>query len=205
MIGLAIRETEGVDLIVYESVNDVRGGRFEVMMVDDTFSGLKEALPLAKHLDIPIKVLLYHDDAQGDDGFDYRIKKPFLPEDIRTFIDGCKADLEANPPLRKPIDELDSRTKPKASKITHVPASRPEPNVLDPDEIDTIKNLLEEEGLQIVGEEELADTVIREREALAQADSKALLKFLRKTKPKKLRKLLKGATVRIEITFPEEP
>jgi hypothetical protein len=59
--------------------------------------------------------------------------------------------------------------------------------------------------LQIVGEEELADTVIREREALAQADSKTLLKFLRKTKPKKLRKLLKGATVRIEITFPEEP
>jgi hypothetical protein len=209
MIGLAIREIEGVDLIVYESIQNVRGGRYDMMIVDDAFGELKKALPLAKHLAIPIKTLLSNDPSPRKDGFDHRIKKPFVPDEIRLFIQERKSDLLAHPPPQRaqkraaPTKQTVTtpQTPPKASPQSSKTAAR----VLDPNEIDTIKRLLEEEGLHVVGETTQKDTTNQSRMRSKRPDGDALVHALSSMKPKALRQLLKGATVHIQITFPENP
>jgi hypothetical protein len=127
------------------------------------------------------------------------LRKPFLPSEIRDLVEERRNELARDPSQSvkaKKKKEKKKKKKNKANIDTHT-------EVLDPDEIEMIKALLEEEGLEIVHEEELVERVMGEE--IDRTDRhEALLQALRTMRPKKIRKLLKGATVRINIIFPEE-
>jgi hypothetical protein len=179
---------------------------------------------------IPTTVILHHRDNRSIGMFNYQIAKPFLPEDIRSLIDRIRTHPHPEQPQPATVASDTSEgisggvgaVSPSATATPSRPA--PEPDVLDAGEIDTIRSLLEGEGLEIVGEEEWLEPTPAQPtpaqpsaaaaplHATAQAPRPAgetgeemLFKMVKKCKPKQIRQLLKGATVRIEITFPKAP
>jgi len=88
--------------------------------------------------------------------------------------------------------------------------------VLNLQDIEEIRRLLEGEGMEIVSEETLAEAVITEetlssKETSAEEDTKSertteekILEALVQMEPKRIRKLLKGAEVTLTIRFPKE-
>lgn len=212
MIVLALRGVPGFELVLSREIGEVGDGVFDVMLVDDAMPLYRESLVLAERLGAPGTVLLYQEAGREDQAFDHRVKKPFLPSEIRKVVERY-APLEAGEETEIPME--DERTaekavknspkkKKKKSKAKHEKKAtyQAETEVLNLDEIETIKALLEEDGLEIVHEEELAEKMLKEHKGAEGDKHDALIRALRKMKPRKIRKLLKGANVRIEITFP---
>jgi hypothetical protein len=185
MIALAVRDLNNVEIVPHDTSEALSRGTYDAAIVDDALEDFDRILPRLDEAGIDRHAVLYHKLRPETEQYAHPIRKPFLPEDIRTCIRECRTDTET----------------PKQQSDSPAPAETPQTNVLDADEIETIRSLLEEEGLQIVHEETLADTVIDDQD---RASSDALVRALKRCKPKQLRKLLKGATVRIEITFPGE-
>ncbi len=183
MIALAFRGKNEAHLVVSEGIGSVKEGvPYDVMIVDDTLTEFRETRDLAKRLGIAHTVLLSRMEALSEPGFERQIYKPFLPSEIESFIEEYTQTF--------------GMTGGRSNR-----GFRSEAEVLNLEEIGTIKSLLEEEGLEIVNEEELAERVIDdESEALSQ--NEALLEALRTMKPKKIRELLRGARIHIDITFP---
>jgi len=194
MIALALEGLEGADLDTFGSIEKVGEDDYDWVFVDDTLPMYREALALAKRVGSRHTVLLSHPDNKDTDGFELVVLKPFLPDEVRRIFDlhTDTADGFAD------ADEVSAKQKKKKKK----------PKVLDPDEIETIKALLEEDGVEIVSEEELTEKVLSENPPKKSKKKKnadqELLKALKKMKPRKIRKLLKGAKVKIKITFPKE-
>ena len=198
MVSLALREREGLDLVRGDDAEMV-GSDYDVVIVDDTFPQLHEAWLFTQEFHVPHTVVLAQRGSLTQEPFAHRVTKPFLPEEIADLMDRLLTSDSSLPPQKKKAKKKKSKKKQKAFKA--------ETEVLNLDEIETIKTLLEEEGLEIVNEEELAQKVLSDEEARETAEQKqhdALLKALRKMKPKKIRKLLKGAHVTIEIRFPKD-
>ena len=212
MIVLALRSVPGFELILSGEIGEVGEGAFDVMLVDDAMPLYRESLALAEHLGEPKTVLLYQETGRDDSAFDHRIKKPFLPSEIREIVERYApvvTEEEAEILMKgeqtdEKIANSSPKKKKKKSKSKREKKARyhAETEVLNLDEIETIKALLEEDGLEIVHEEELAEKMLKEHKGTDSDKHDALIRALRKMKPRKIRKLLKGAHVRIEITFP---
>ena len=212
MIVLALRGVPGFELVLSRGIDEVDEGVFDVMLVDDAMPLYRESLALAERLGAPKTVLLYQEAGREDQAFDHRVKKPFLPSEIRKVVEqyapaeteetvivtrdeSTEEKLDKSPPKKKKKKKSKSKREKKATY-------RAETEVLNLDEIETIKALLEEDGLEIVHEEELAEKMLKEHKGEDNDKHEALIRALRKMKPRKIRKLLKGAHVRIDITFP---
>jgi len=217
MFSLAYRDMDTVELTVVSDAGKIRGRDYGLMFVDNTFPRYGESIALAQELGHPATIVLGHAATLADSRFDGQLAKPFLPSEIREITIPylrkekeesveSPADLPAEKPQRNPKKQAAKKKKKhRKEKDRKMPAYRAETEVLNLDEIETIKALLEEDGLEIVHEEELAEKVLQEREAAAGGDQQAaLIDALRTMRPRKIRKLLKGATVRIEITFPKD-
>jgi len=201
MVALAFRGLKDCRLDIAEGMASWHGdGKgYDVMIVDDTLPEFRESPAVAKRLGIEHTVLLAQQGRVSEEGFDHRISKPFLPDEIVTLMEAYAALA-----VEQGKEKERTRAKKSKKKQSHK-RSKSETEVLNFDEIETIKALLEDEGLEIVNEEELAEKVLLDERKEEQTDrqNKALLKALRKMKSKKIRKLLKGAHVRLEITFPK--
>jgi len=196
MIALALRDVPGVELVLARGIDEVGEGVFDAMLVDDAMPLYRESLALVERIGVPKTVLLHQEGVEDDWAFDYRIKKPFLPSEIRRAVEQFAPEkLDQNPPQKKKKKKSKSKREKKATYRT-------ETEVLNLDEIETIKALLEEDGLEIVHEEELAEKMLKEHKGGVGDKHEALIHTLRTMKPRKIRKLLKGAHVRIDITFP---
>jgi DNA-binding response OmpR family regulator len=191
MISIALREEEKVELVTAPSADQVEPTSYDLILVDDALSLYHESIALLQTLGVDTIILLAHGGRHNEDHAVEILHKPFLPAEVRELIQK----------QRKKSAAKSSKKKHKKKKKHASHASRTE--VLDLDEIETIKALLEEEGLEIIHEEELADQVLGENIPSTEDRHAALIEALRSMRPKKIRKMLKGATVRIEITFPE--
>ncbi len=211
MIDLALRDVPGAELVFSREIGEGSEGDFDVMLVDDSMPLYRECLAQVEHLGKPKTVLLHQEAGEGDLACDCRVKKPFLPSEIREVVEQC-VSVEMGEEItlssgEEQADEKRTKSSPKTKKKTSKSKRekketyRAETEVLNLDEIETIKALLEEDGLEIVHEEELAEKMLNEHQ---EEDNKrdALVQALRTMKPRKIRKLLRGAHVRIEITFP---
>jgi len=201
MISLAFREQESLQLNHGDDAGMV-GGDYDVVIVDDTFPHLHEVWQMTQKSKIRNTVLLAQRGSLVEDPFDHRITKPFLPEEITSLmlrIQDEAASESSETALKKKKKKKKKKKSPGQKKF------KAETEVLNLEEIETIKTLLEEEGLEIVHEEELAQKVLSDEEShnLTSANQEPdLLEALRTMKPKKIRKLLKGAQISIKIRFP---
>ncbi len=195
MIALALEPSQEIKLDVAETMDNVRERKYDWMLVNDSFPMYQESLSLAKKLGDPRTVILHQPGNTMVDSFDHHVEKPFLPSEILELLTSDQSSDTTSKPKKK-------KKKKKKLKKIDTPS-----NILNLDEIETIKALLEEDGLEIVHEEELAQKVIEDggsRDKTTKNANKKLLKALKTMKPKKIRKLLKGAKIDIQITFPED-
>jgi len=192
MVALALRELADVELVTAQAADHLEPTTYDMVLIDDALPLYEESGALVQALGVEPIVLLAHRGTPDAERFDRVIYKPFLPAEIRELV------AKERERIARDTSRPSQKNKPKkAKKKTHT-------EVLDPDEIATIKALLEEEGLEVIGEEELTDTVLQEREDPDGQDAVEWIRLLKKMKTKKLRRLLRGATVRIEITFPKD-
>ena len=170
----------GADLEVQEHADDTVGKGYDFLLVDDRGALLQEGLILLERLEIHQSIVLYSEENRLHEQFDQKVKKPFLPSDIAALLESVPAEKSL------PTEE----------------------QVLNIQDIEEIRGLLESEGMEIVSEEELVDEIemehgISETEKETRMDEE-LLMALRNMEPKKIRKLLKGAEVTLTIRFPKE-
>jgi len=200
MVALALREMEEVELVVAHAADQVEPTTYDLIFVDDALPLYQESVALAQTLGVEGIVLLAQGNNTEAEHFTQVLRKPFLPSELRERVEE-EQQAEVNRPEETVWPENRKKQTKKHNKKKNRKA-KDQTKVLDLDEIETIKALLEEEGLEIVNEEELAEKVIAEKTPPADQQA-ALMRALRTMKPKKIRKLLRGATVRVEITFPE--
>jgi len=272
LVALCMRD----DTITYQEVSgisEVGGTDYDIVFVDDA-SYDNEVAAFLSALDTK-KIVFFSSRESGEEiggAFDRVIKKPFLPSQIQAVIDEMST-AEENEPVSEEIvlEETDDVAQeehfifPLASSeeeaaeegsddIPFMESDEEEaPKVLDSNEIDQIKALLEEseeeifplqedetdyearkvevitqkleeDGLEIVAEEEIIEALSseekkpksskkekkRKKKKKKQAEEEvftfeeALLAAIENMKPKKIRKLLKNAEVHISIKFKDE-
>jgi len=168
------------ELVVYDAVEEIVDAGYDFLFVDDRGELLEQSVMLIDNLDTGKNIVLYNKTKEIHDLFDIQVKKPFLPSDIQMI-------LEELPTSKVHLEE---------------------DQILNIRDIDEIKSLLEDEGLEIVSEEDLADEITAESELQIVgsqiSQEEKLLEAIIQMEPKKIRKLLKGAEVTINIRFPKE-
>jgi len=181
-----VADRVGAQLDVQDTIEGIVDIGYDFLFVDDRGDLLEKSITLIDSFDTQKNIVLYNKTKPMHDLFDLGIKKPFLPSDIQTILEE----------IPKPKIHLE------------------EDQILNIRDIDEIKSLLEDEGLEIISEEDLADEITSEsdlhiveekieREESASVEEK-LLEAIMQMESKKIRKLLKGAEVTINIRFPKE-
>ena len=168
------------DFKTQDSIESLKKDSYYDWVFCDETTGLCDKRSLPENIVSAKTVCLHSKEYIPDGRFDFYIEKPFIPLDIVELI-------ESN----KKASEKASDTK-----------------VLDYDEIEKIKSLLEsgdtESALDIFdsGEEEF--TLFNDdKEELISLDAEDLIDKIYSMKPKKLKRLLAGAEVTISIKFPK--
>ena len=173
-----VADRVGAGLDVLGEVPEAGEIEYDVLFVDDRGTLLEESITLLDTLEPGQSVVLYAEENALHDFFDHQVKKPFLPSDIQQILEQDTLSSA------QPIEE----------------------QVLNIQDIEEIRGLLEREGLEIVAEEELVDEI--DREPLVEEEDttmeEKLLAAISSMEPKKIRKLLRGAEVTLRIRFPKE-
>jgi len=177
-----VADRMGAVLEVREKAEGLLNQGIDFLFVDDRGELLEQSLPLLGSLEHAEHVVLYNEVKEVHSLFDRQIKKPFLPSDIQEILEDTVAPV----------------------------AHQAEDQILNIQDIEEIKTLLEDEGMEIVSEEDLVDEIdttkeveLMETEVAADSEAK-LLEAIMQMEPKKIRKLLRGAEVQISIKFPKE-
>ena len=153
-------------------VEDVQSDAYDIVFIDEA-SYSRDVADLLRKLGVAKKVFIsYRSDAMR--GFDITIKKPFLPSQITDIIkDIGVSDLE--PAIeeetlnieKREVEEEIPHIFPLSSDEEHVEEEIfeeiSEPTVLDGDEIEKIKALLDMEDDQDILEEILSDEALESR------------------------------------------
>jgi len=173
-------------LFVVDNISDVKPKRYDFMFVDDGSIPLEQSIEMMEELDRSIcSVLLYSRDSDQGSQFDIMLKKPFLPSDIQNIIE----DRERCDGDKSEREYLSSD------------------QILNLQDIEEIKTLLDSDELEIVPEEILADEIdkaTKNREQSSELQNgDGILDAILAMDHKRLRKLLAGAEVSISIKFPE--
>jgi len=256
LIHLCIRE-EDLILEEVADVSDVQRDSYDLVCIDDS-SYVREAETFLQTLMFRKKVLLASKKTETEilDAFEEVIQKPFLPSQITTLIKSLYAvatKVEESSeeytifPLKS--EEEEDETTLKTLPEEELLAMPEDPKILNSLEVEKIKALLEDteseedyearkvkvikehledEGIEIVEEDQIADLFNKEieldntpsakkvREKKKKSSKKKqkkekdntfeelLLIAIKEMKPKKIKKLLKGAEVTIKINFKDE-
>jgi len=215
LISLCVRDEDTVFEEVTD-VNTVNFDRYDIVFVDDAsyVDGLEDILT---NLMVRKKVFLSAKDFHKDnlDTFDEVIQKPFLPSQITALLE----DLgETENEIKEIKDEhfifpLSTESNTIEDEIEEEKIELEESKkatVLDGNEINKIKALLEADGLEIVNEDEYVNTLSKKSKKKKKKKEEtftfeeALIAAVEGMKVKKIKKLLKGADVTIKISFKDQ-
>ena len=160
------------NLEIQEDVEDAKRDSYDIIFIDDSVQNIVSQIEYAQN-SLNTQVA-FITSIDSDIKANYIVVKPFLPQDIENIIE----QLEA-----KNIDSLQT-------------------NVLDPEEIAKIKELMQLDEFE--DEDELENIErLRDKKSLKvkKKEAKELLLELCKLDKKELKKLLKGAKVSIKIEY----
>ncbi|NKQ40917.1 MAG: hypothetical protein HF962_05030 [Sulfurovum sp.] len=182
----------GAKLYTVETLDEAKVKEYDFVFVDDRGAFLSSNNVFDKFPSLT-SIVLYNKEKDLHDRFDIKLKKPFLPSDIQEIIEGKRFAQDGQQTYFS------------------------DDQVLNLQDIGEIKSLLEDEGLEIVSEKELADEVGKDSafqvlgtehmdktDEIKDEGSDKILKAISEMEAKKIRKLLKGAEVTITIRFPKE-
>ncbi len=167
-----IFKDESINSEHIKSVDSASSDSYDIIFVDDSIYDLDEEIEDIKD-NISYKKLVLIGSSDIDNEFDIVVKKPFLPKDIEEILDD--------------IDEIED-------------SSDAGTNVLDINEIEKIKELMNMDDEDDI--EDIIDRLNRREDIkLKGKDAKEFLYECRGLTKKELKKLLKGAKIKINIKF----
>ena len=156
-------------------VEDADRNSYDIIFIDDSAQDLASQIEFAQD-GLKSQVALITS-ADNDIKANHLIIKPFLPQDIETVLDNLEERVLAAAPS----------------------------NILDPEEIAKIKELMQMDDELQESEEISLDNIelLKDKQSikLKKKEAKELLLELNKLNKKELKKLLKGAKVSIKISY----
>ncbi|WP_292658219.1 hypothetical protein [Nitratifractor sp.] len=186
LVRLGLREIDGAELEIVNGAQGPASDHYDVILEEDRFlEGFGEIG--IDHLLAGRRLLLGDPSLLPEESrFDAVIPKPFLPADIQKAL--RLKPIEENRPERENIRDFLEEEGVTPEESTEI---------LDEEEIFRIRRLLEGEIDEPVAQmqSEAAEQTI---------DAETFLELVERFRSKKLKKLLRGATIRLTIEFPEE-
>jgi hypothetical protein len=123
-------------------------------------------------------------------------------EEFLFFLEEAEEETQAAPVLdRNEVERIKALLE--ESEAVEEELSETSLNDMEAKKVEVITENLKKEGLEIVDEEEIVDTLTKKRDEGVKMDAETFIDLIASVKPKKLRKLLKGATVTLTIRFEE--
>ncbi len=181
LVKLTIDTIEDANIDIVSDIDDISKDCYDVLLVDDTFLNLNEVLKEIKDkLIIKETILLGKGDAVVKEAVDKVLNKPFLPRELEALLE--KSSI------------LESEAEEEIENLYEEPKSF----ALDAKEIMQIKALMDDDMFEKRKEVE-EDSLNKES-----IDFERFIEMVNSLKSKKLKKLLKGAKIKIEIEFPKE-
>jgi len=217
---IALKTRDNADITVEEIDGSaaIPGEAYDLLFIDEQCCGEKEMRKFLRKVRAGKKVLFGVSGESGESEADSVILKPFLPSDITAILQPL---IKSGKSIREEekSEESESFEPEEALEVSSIEIVE-ESSILDGDEIEKIKQILIDEELDRAADEKQ----IEEPEAVTAKEKKrpkkkktsaktkkkkksfeeSLLAALVEMKPKKIRKLLRGAEVNIVIRFPEE-
>jgi len=181
MVRLAIKRVQG-ELESVDNISQAKKDRYDFLIVDEPLKqdieGIKE------YLMVDLTIALVSKDEELKDGFDYILRKPFLPTDIVQILTKyTKESKETNDNMS--LEEfIEDR----------------ENTILDIKEIEEIRSLLEEDNTLTFDEPKEKEQILEVKDI----ELDELIDKFHSMKSKKLKKLLRGAEITIKIRFPKD-
>jgi hypothetical protein len=168
-----------------DKAKNAKSKRYNLVFIDDILDVKKEIDYIKKHLKYNYLILVGNDKKYRD-FVDLVLKKPFLPRDIEDLVERLK-DNKRILKLEDVISDLELYEEEMETIKT---------NILDPDEVAKIKELIPKDESQIF-------SIIngKKKAKLKNKKAKKLLEEICKLSKKEKKKLLKDAKVVIKIKF----
>jgi hypothetical protein len=188
LVKLGIKGRDEVRLEIAETLSEIKGDRYDLLLADDQMEEATDAERL-EHLIAGRRILLGGEERAEEQGYDGCLEKPFLPGDIGGLLDR-KEERRSGREDEDLAEFLEMELEGAAEDTA----------VLDGEEIRRIRRLLDGEEVSVSQMRDGGESTPAERPY----DAETLLEMLERIKPKRLRRLLRGATVHIRIEFPEE-
>lgn len=150
LLALCTRD-KGMVLEEVQKVDSLAHATYDVVFIDEgSYKG--EVMHLSEVLDIGKKILLSNSDVEIND-FDMTIKKPFLPSQIIEVLD----NIDTHEIVKKEISTIfPLSAEEEAVEQTDISSSQ----ILDREELEKIKELLKEDDNIIVSNDELSEEEI---------------------------------------------
>lgn len=188
MVRLAAVKAEA-ELECVEEPSAMKEDRYDLLLVDEEAPFDPESLK--ENLIIGATVLIHSPDRVPEEGYDYTVAKPFLPSDILRIVERS----EVLPEQEEPAITLED--------FVAGDEEESETQVLDGGEIARIRALLSDDADEGSSR---GETPVEKptRESTLRLEGEELIDRLFSMKPRKLKKLLKGAEVTITLRFPGE-
>ncbi len=186
LVRLGLRPIKGVELEILDRPEPPASDRYDLILEEDRF--VEEIREIGiDHLLAGRRILLGDPSGLPDrSGFDAVISKPFLPADIQKVLQSEPDDKTGHE--RESIRDFLEEERLRFDEETEI---------LDEEEIRRIRRLLE-------GEIEEPSSEMTFNPSEQTLDVETFLELIERFRSKKLKKLLRGATIRISIEFPEE-
>ncbi len=171
---------------------------YDVLFIDEKCCSGKALEKHIQKVNAGEKILFSSHKENDIDGIDRVILKPFLPSEITETLQFILQSEE--------IKEKEESLVLNENAGVDAATEEREHSILDEQEVETIKQLLLDEGLEIEQDEvsEPESKALEEKNRPEMSVEENLLKSLIEMKPKKIRKLLEGAEISITIRFPKE-
>ncbi len=172
-----VLKSKDYNLEFQKDVEDADISSYDIVFIDDSAQDLTSQIEFAQD-GLHSKVALIAS-TNSDVEANYIITKPFLPQDIETILDNIESSKLS-------------------TKVT---------NILDPEEIAKIKELMQMDDEELEAEDSQEDIknidLLKDKKSikLKKKDAKELLLELNNIDEKELKKLLKGAKVSIKIAY----
>ncbi len=175
IVSLCVQE-ENINLEEYESVSSVEGDRYDIVFIDEAVY-TDEAREVLSTFLIQKKVFLSSKNENEEilNFFDFFIKKPFLPSNIYNIFRSVDKSMEAETkehfifPLASEDNSAEDSDEVLDNGVNEESVEHKKTDVLDVQEIEKIKVLLEMDETEVFDEEEISlDYEMRKVELIKQ-------------------------------------
>ena len=201
-------EKNGIESEIVDNLDKASSNDYSVILVDDIIENINDVINEIKNDFDYIKLVLIGNNEELAKECDLILKKPFIANDVESLLE--EVDFSDDLIFNDEDDDIaqisqDDEDESISELIKN--AKESQPKVLDPQEIEKIKALmtLDESENDILDEISYIDKIKnKESFKLKTKEAKRFFKELKNVKNRELKRLLKGAKIRVKIEFKQD-